>query len=240
MSFSKAVFLFFTLCCITLTVSAQRELQYSILSSGSLIYQYQEIENTDFALNYTEKQTDIGFHLNWPSLLVNNEKGNIHEFGISQLFIQDEDRPIYYEENGVKQVTGTRMLKSGIGFVYAYSVKLFKNNDHATKFFIGPTLELNFNYMNSRPYASNAFAVTTSNISLNIAAMPRLQSDLNEHWFVDFSIPVSLGFLNLEEITVQNPNFSANEQKTGSFDLEYFRNRVEFRIGVGYRLAKHT
>lgn len=174
-----------------------------------------------------------------PALVLTKPSGNFLELEYMRFDIH-RDKYILdrYDVPSSTTVEETNRLihTTDIAFRFEYNWHVFSKESAKWSTFIGAGVVPAFSRMATEPGNSQSFDSKTAQFSAEAFLVPRIQYALNERWFIEANIPIHLAEISREKQVVDNPNFSARQQKTTTNDFVTFPNRYSARMGVGLRI----
>jgi len=134
-------------------------------------------------------------------------------------------------------VYGDRSIDLGLAARYEYNLNLLRGKPEARfRPLIGFAGSPYFTRTSIQPFVSLSYPERDCRVGLDLAVVPRILWHINENWYLDLNVPVSLVDLGLEIRRTDNPVLPLEDRTTSTIDLLGFPARVHVRLGVGLRL----
>ena len=183
---------------------------------------------------YTNSSQSFNLFRLSAGLAVVKENGNFIEFELSQLAL-DQDESLGQVRNMNNRITtdisGVKSTNFIIRTKAEYNILLNKKAGKL-KYYIGAGPGLYFNHMKAIPVTSNSFPSSNAEVGLNAYLIPRMMYTINDLWSLDLNIPLPFANVNLQQMKVENPNFSAEQRKNSTLNLNFGPQFYSFRLAV--------
>ncbi len=197
--------------------------------------------NSDIPYTLRSEGKDMKIGYLSPAISISKPNGNLHEFELSRLtFNQRDDELVQIADttgSPVQTISGGRINDIIIGLRYEYSFRLLKKHENA-KFrpFAGISINPYFSRNTYLPRLSLSYPTKETSIGMLLALVPRIVYTINDAWFIDLNIPISLADLSLRSTNVENPVLTATDRTSRTFEMAEFPLNIHVRLGIGFRL----
>jgi hypothetical protein len=238
-SLKNLSFLFLTFILFSKTYAQEKAVK---LNFGAKLTETERTKLNSLTSLRVEKQKNIDFGKITPSFINFYENSNFLEFEISDLSFTKEN----YEQDVIvtDSVGNARTLPTDggesesikLGFRYEYTVALIKNKTTKFKPYLGFGLNPHFNFTSFSPYTSNKFYMSQKHVGLLFQITPRVIKHLNEKWFLDLNIPISIGEVSYSNFKDTDPSRSAQERVISTIDLDLFPINYQLKLGIGLKI----
>lgn len=201
-------------------------------------YIHHESDTTN-GITLVEYEKEInGFNFS-PALVLYNKKGNSSEIEISRLRYSNNYNKEYNDidstGNVVNILSGNRIKQFELFIRYEYKLYMFKNKDWKTiKPIIGFSTTPFVQWSKLAPLLSTEYSSSKTSVGLYLSVIPRIEYVINERWYLDLNLPLSLITTHYTTIRDDNPMLPQNERVESFFDL--YNGPVSFaiRFGIGF------
>lgn len=197
-------------------------------------------KDTNWNENIEYNREINGFNFS-PAIVFHNKKGNYSEIEISRLNYKstyNEDYFVLDSSDSHNDVLSSEYkMQFEIFLRYEYKIVLFKKKDwKKLKPIIGFSATPFYHWEKEEPMVSSGFSKSASYFGLSLSLVPRVRYNLNEKWYLDFNVPVSLFNLSYNTFKNENPAISIENRRESSID--FYNTPIGFavRFGVGYML----
>ncbi|MCB0658899.1 MAG: hypothetical protein KDC57_22285 [Saprospiraceae bacterium] len=213
-----------------LTVAAQNGLKfYTSFQFTNQDRTVSRFEQEDTIRTGTNKSTNIGGFI--PAFSLGSANGSFLEFAITNFRFQNSNQ-IDLLPGASHPVPGSTTNTSfGVRVEYAYS--LFEAN--GIRLLAGAAVNPAVSSKHQIPESSYFYDTRTSNFTVLLDIVPRIQVDLSESLFLDLNVPITLIDWASTSITYDSSIVpSAPIKQSGSTTL-VLPQRVVIRLGLGIR-----
>lgn len=197
--------------------------------------------NSDTINETIEQNNEFnGFNFS-PAIVFYNKKGNSSEIELSRLSYKNAFNKKYYvldsTASHIAVFSGEYKQQFDIFLRYEYKIFLFKKNEwEKLKTIIGFSAMPFYHWEKEDPLLSSGFSTSSSYIGLSLALVPRIEYNINERWYFDFNVPVSI--LRANFMTFKNNNPAISIENRVESVINFYQTPISFaiRFGVGFRL----
>jgi hypothetical protein len=120
---------------------------------------------------------------------------------------------------------------------YEYKLALFKKKGwEKFKPVIGFSASPYIQWNKHQPGLSNAFPTSRTTVGLFMSVIPRVEYQLNDHWYLDLNLPLSILTMNYITNRTNNPNLPIEDRTSHIIDFHNGPIAFAVRFGVGYMI----
>lgn len=193
--------------------------------------------NDSDTLREYEKEIN-GFNFS-PALVFYSQNGNSSEIEISRFRFSN----IYNKKYSLIDSIGAEETILSADYEkqfelflrYEYKLALFKKKEwEKFKAIIGFSATPYFQWIKHQPEVSNEFSRSRTTVGLFMSVIPRVEYKLNDRWYLDLNIPLSLATMNFITNRSSNPLLPIEERKVSIIDFHNGPIAFAVRFGVGY------
>lgn len=165
--------------------------------------------------------------------------GNFHEIEMSDLKLRKNtiiEQEINDSANTNFVIGGGQVTESAV--VFRYENILIFNSDREKKLVpaLGVGISPYFQGLGVILNVSNRFKTRETYLGANFFVAPRINYFINEKFFLDLNIPVTLFDLHLQSVVEDNPAIPVSQRKTSSLNFSMLPKIFSARVGVGMKL----
>lgn len=206
--------------------------------SPKYIY-YESGDTNGISLREYEKEIN-GFNFS-PALVFYNKKGNSFEIEISRLRFSNKFNKVYTLIDSTGNVStilsGDNNKQFELFLRYEYKLYIFKKKDWKTiKPIIGFSATPFVQWSKYDPLLSTEYSSSKTTVGLYLSVIPRIEYVLNERWYLDLNIPLSLVTSHYTRIRNDNSSLPINERAENIFDLYNTPISFAIRFGIGFKI----
>jgi len=203
-------------------------------------YIYHKPDTLNGAENIEYNREINGFNFS-PVIVFHNKKGNSSEIEISRLNYKTSYTEDYYildsTDSHIDVFSSLYKMQFEIFLRYEYKILLFKKKDwEKLKPIIGFSATPFYHWEKEAPMVSSSFSKSASSIGLSLSLVPRVRYNLNEKWYLDFNVPVSIFTASYNTFKNNNPVISIENRKESTIDFYNTPIGLAIRFGVGLML----
>lgn len=189
-------------------------------------------------MNYEKEMSVFNFS---PAIVFRNQKGNSHELELSRLWIQKQTTETYdvLDSTGqiVNTISGETVNRFHIQLRYEYTIGLFKKKNWVK---LNPSIGFSaapFYRWEKYSYPiSTQFPISKSSLGIYLAVIPRIQYNLNEKWYLDLNVPISIVTVQFNTQRNEDPSIPVNQRTTNTIGFYNTPFGYAIRFGLGMRL----
>ncbi len=174
-----------------------------------------------------------------PAVSFERLNGDFHEIELSELMINRTDQKVSYkftDDSTSLLVSGERTIDLGLAFRYEYNLNLMKNRPDARfRPFIGFAASPYFSRASIKYFVSLTYPESETRFGVALAIVPGIQYNINENWFLEFNIPLTIADVILKFDSVDNPVLDTSLRKTATLEILEFPAQIHLRLGAGLR-----
>lgn len=225
-------------------VKAQQDKDRSVKLYTNFRYSIHESHfNPDTLNNTIMLSSDKGWTFGnfTPAYQWTTENGQKFEVELTQMNFGFSNQGEYTLNNQTRKVlsvnSGARIRQ------FQMALRLEKQRFISTDFFDGKfrpmlasSIEPFFTKVSVYPHNSSSFHHRDTYLGLSAFFIPRFNYELTEKFYFDLNIPIHVITLETNWNVVENPAFSAQQQRITSFSINSFSNSVFVRLGAGIRI----
>ena len=195
--------------------------------------------NDSDTLREYEKEMN-GFNFS-PALAFYTQKGNSSEIEISRFRYSNNYNKVY----SVIDSTGSTVdvfsddyeKQFELYLRYEYKLALFKKREwEKIKPVIGFSATPFIQWSKYQPLLSNEFSTSRTTVGIFISVIPRIEYKLNDRWYLDLNIPLSVLTMNYITNKNQSPNLPIEERTEHIVDFHNGPIAVAVRFGAGFMI----
>ena len=179
-----------------------------------------------------------GFNFS-PALVFYTQKGNSNEIEISRFSYSNNYNKVYsvIDSSGatVDVFSDDYEKKFELFLRYEYKLALFKKRDwEKIKPVIGFSATPYIQWNKYQPLLSNEFNTSRTTVGVFLSVIPRIEYKLNDRWYLDLNVPLSVLTMNYITNRNQSPLLPEDERKEHIVDFHNGPIAVAVRFGVGF------
>lgn len=195
--------------------------------------------NDSDTLREYEKEFN-GFNFS-PALVFYTPNGNSSEIEISRFRfsnIYNKEYSLIDSIGAVENIFSEDHEKQFELFLrYEYKLALFKRKEwERIKPGIGFSASPYIQWNKRQPELSNEFATSRTTVGLFLSVIPRVEYKLNDRWYLDLNIPLSIVTMNYITTKTNSPNLPIDERTEHIIDFHNGPIALAIRFGVGYMI----
>jgi hypothetical protein len=123
-----------------------------------------------------------------------------------------------------------------LSYNYFYNFNKKKNSKWIPSIGIGATPYFSHMAFNITTNQSNIFPQKYTDIGAELFVTPRISYMFSKRFFVEFSVPLSLGIVNIKNKKNENASLTREQQNINHFDFKRRGIFNEIKIGIGVKL----
>ena len=194
--------------------------------------------NDSDTLREYEKEIN-GFNFS-PAMVFYSQNGNSNEIEISRFRLSNIYNKEYrlIDSLGAEEIFSANYEKQFELFLrYEYKLALFKEKEwEKFKTVIGFSATPYFQWIKHQPEVSYEFSSSRTTVGLFLSVIPRVEYKLNDRWYLDLNIPLSLVTMNYITNKSNNPLLPVEDRKVSIIDFHNGPIAFAVRFGVGYMI----
>jgi len=207
-----------------------------LIESQERSFDFNPNDSLSYFLNIDDYQ--IGYFT--PAVNFIRENGDVHEIEFSRLAlgsISIDSLTVFNDSDRSSRLrTGPSLNRIQIAFRYEYQWLINKSNpDTKWKAYLGIAGEPFLRSLNYRSAETTDFPFTLFDVGINISAIPRIAYSLNERWFLDINIPLTVYRFVYQKENNEDPRIPVNDRSVNSFESETLPSIFQVRVGGGIR-----
>jgi hypothetical protein len=205
--------------------------------------------NFDYTPKYLYNDSDTlreyereinGFNFS-PALVFNTQSGNSSEIEISRFRFSNIYNKEYSTINSTGAVediiSGDYKKQFELFLRYEYKIGLLKKKGwERFKPVIGFSATPYIKWNKNIPGLSNTFSTSRTTVGLFMSVIPRIEYKLNDKWYLDLNIPLSVLTMDFITNKADNPNLPIEERTVHTVEFYNGPIAVAVRFGVGYMI----
>jgi hypothetical protein len=203
-------------------------------------YMYHRPDST-YGTSDVEYNREInGFSFS-PAIVFHNSKGNSHELELSRLSYKNSYIKKYYvkdsSENHIDIYSGELKAQFEVFLRYEYKILLFKKKDwKKLRPIIGFSATSFYHWEKEEPMMSSLFSESISSLGLSLSLVPRVRYNLNDRWYLDFNVPVSI--LTASYTTYKNEDHALSIENRKKSIIDFYNTPISLavRFGIGFTI----
>lgn len=183
---------------------------------------------------FSGSSNDYKFNLS-PAIDLFDSNGNFHEFELQHLaFGKFSNLNCFSNGTSGGYFFGYIGKAFNTAFRYEYNV-LLNHSDSKWRAYLGLGATAFYSRHAQFPEVSSIFPTKNTDWGTRLSVVPRLSYSINEKWFVELNIPITVMALNINHSFVDNPSYTQQQKKLSTITSELFPHYYEFKFGVGRR-----
>jgi hypothetical protein len=97
---------------------------------------------------------------------------------------------------------------------------------------------INPSFSNSitNPIIATSYPTSQNAVAASASIIPRLNYNINEHWFLDLNIPINVTELAVTSHKTLNPLIRDEDQRTTNINYDIFPSKFLVRFGIGVKI----
>lgn len=170
-----------------------------------------------------------------------HQNGNFQEFELIRLSVYHSETALFTQNNQTGGLTNKNQTVNSSQFAlvtrYEYNRQMGRKNENKKlTWYAGMAVRPFYTFYKFLPQSSNSFPEKSHAFGLSLAVVPRINYALSKKWFIDVNIPITLAENRNQALRVQNPAFTAQQQKSFTVNYTLFPSHFSGRFGISYRL----
>lgn len=171
------------------------------------------------------------------AIIWRNKKSNFHEIELNRFTINvDNTQDVVYQNGQRITLNGGRTVSTNFSVRYEYIVQFGKKKNNRLVPALGFAVNPYYARENAQPHIATLFPTMVFETGFRTYVVPRATYYFSRKFFVDLNVPMTLAGFSIQYQNIKDPSLNPAQQKYGVFNFDMFRNTLQARVGLGFKI----